>query len=366
MKLALAIQHFRGGVGGAEAIAVTVAGGLAARGHQVLVCAETGSGIPGLEFRQLPLAAVPAAVQAWGADVVLDWGLNIPADLHRLGGGTHAEFLEYALAASPVWWRWWKRLGYACLPKHRGTRSRERTLIQAPDTRFVAVSEFVAAQLRRAAAPREPQVSVILNGVDTQRFTPANRGRFREPLRQRLGLASHDVAFLFVAHNLQLKNFSLMKRVFEPLSLVFPDARLVVVGKRDPGIRAPWCVYAGAVADMEALYAACDALVHPTWYDACANVVLEAMASGLPVISSDRNGSAEVIEDWVNGRVLPVAGDAEEIAAAWLEAVTALVGAPALRHRQGQAARLTATAHGIDAYITALEAELRNCPRAHG
>jgi UDP-glucose:(heptosyl)LPS alpha-1,3-glucosyltransferase len=358
MKIALAIQHFRGGVGGAENIAVTVAAGLAARGHRMLVCAESGAAVPGIEFRQLPLAAVPAAAQAWGAEVVLDWGLNIPADVHRLGGGTHREFLNYALAASPVWLQWWKQLGYACLPKHRRTRAREQELILAPATRFIAVSEFVAAQLRRTAAPHDPAVSVILNGVDTQRFAPANRSKFRTSLRTRLGLATDDIAFLFVAHNLTLKNFFLLERVFHQLSLVFPDARLVVAGKRDPGIRAPWCVYAGASSSMEELYAGCDALLHPTWYDACANVVLEAMASGLPVVSSDRNGSAEAIQDGVSGRILPVAGDAVEIEAVWLEAVAALAGSKKLREQQGQAARTVAEAHGIEAYIAALEAEL--------
>jgi UDP-glucose:(heptosyl)LPS alpha-1,3-glucosyltransferase len=359
MKIVLAIQHFRGGVGGAENIAVTVASGLATRGHRMLVCAESGAAIPGIEFRQLPLAAVPAAARSWGADVVLDWGLNIPADLHRLGGGTHQEFLEYALAASPVWVRWWKRLGYAVMPKHRRTMARERELILSPATRFIAVSEFVAAQLRRTAAPHVPAVSVILNGADTRRFTPENQRKDREPVRARLGLATDDVAFLFVAHNLALKNFSLLERVFRQLALVFPDARLVIAGKRDPGLRAPWCIHAGVSSCMEELYAGCDVLLHPTWYDACANVVLEAMASGLPVVSSDRNGSAEAIQDGVSGRILPVAGNADDIEAIWLEAVAALAGSRDLSGQQGRAARVAMeTHHGMDAYISALETEL--------
>ncbi len=363
MKIALAIQHFRGGVGGAENIAATVVAGLVARGHRLLVCAESGAAIPGIEFRQLPLAAVPEAARSWGAEVVLDWGLNIPADVHRLGGGTHQEFQEYALAARPVWLRWWKRLGYAIMPKHRRIMACERALIEAPGTRFIAVSEFVAAQLRRTAAPLVPAVSVVLNGVDTQRFSPDNQGKFRASVRARLGLEPGDVAFLFVAHNLALKNFFLLERVFRQLSLVFPDARLVVAGKRNPGVRSAWCVYAGAGMNMEELYAGCDALLHPTWYDACANVVLEAMASGLPVVSSNRNGSAELLEDGVSGRVLPVDGDAEATEAAWLEAVAALAGSPALRQQQGRAARAAAVKQGIDAYVAAVEAELAKAIR---
>ena len=110
---------------------------------------------------------------------------------------------------------------------------------------------------------------------------------------------------------------------------------------------------------MEELYAGCDVLLHPTWFDACAIVVLEAMASGLPVVSSDRNGSAEAIQDGVSGRILPVAGNADDIEAIWLEAVAALAGSRDLRGQQGRAARVAMeTHHGMDAYISALETEL--------
>ena len=309
MKIALVVQHFRADVGGAENVAVMVAAGLVAHGHRLLVCAETGHGIPGVEFLQLALPTAPAAAKAWGAEIVFDWGLNVPADIHRLGGGTHREFLEYSLQAYPAWRRWWKRIGYAWQPKHRKALSRERSLLLEPGTRFIAVSEFVANQLRQATAPHKPDVHIILNGVDTQRFAPENRLRWRETVRQRLGLGHDDIAFLFAAHNLGLKNFRLMARVFASLSQRRPQLRLVVAGKHDPKIHAPWCVYAGDCKHMEELYAAMDGLVHPTWYDAFGSVVLEAMATGLPVLVSDRTGASEIVLHDVNGMVLPVAGD---------------------------------------------------------
>jgi UDP-glucose:(heptosyl)LPS alpha-1,3-glucosyltransferase len=67
-------------------------------------------------------------------------------------------------------------------------------------------------------------------------------------------------------------------------------------------------VFAGPVRDMDLIYPACDALVHPTYYDACSLVVLEALASGLPVITTTANGASMYLDD-SNGRVI-APGDA--------------------------------------------------------
>jgi UDP-glucose:(heptosyl)LPS alpha-1,3-glucosyltransferase len=107
--------------------------------------------------------------------------------------------------------------------------------------------------------------------------------------------------------------------------------------------------FVGFRRDLPAFYAAADALLLPTRYDAFANVCLEAAAAGLPVVTSGANGAAELFRD--AGLVVEDSDDVEGFAAA-LEALSE----PDLRRRLGEAARAVAAAHGWDAHVAALRA----------
>ncbi len=355
MKLALTIPHFSPATGGAEGFAVSVVRELARRGHELLVVAEDGNPMDGVKTVFGDLNSIGREGDAFGAELHIDWGLNVPAHIHRLGGGTHRQFLGHALQAYPGPWRVLKKLSYALSAKHRRTAQSERELITRPGARFVAVSEFVAEQLREAAAPSQPTIKVLHNGVDADRFAPERLKPLRGPCRRKLGLKDDDIAFLFVAHNLRLKNIALIKTVFRKLHKELPQAKLILLGKRDPNIRAPWFVYAGSTSSPEEYYAAADALLHPTYYDACANVVLEALASGLPVVSSDRNGSAEIMERGKQGYILPVTGDRRHAQTQWEEAVKKLTTDPSLLRNMSVAARQLALAHTLQAYVDHFE-----------
>jgi glycosyltransferase involved in cell wall biosynthesis len=114
---------------------------------------------------------------------------------------------------------------------------------------------------------------------------------------------------------------------------------------------------------MERVYAAGDLLVHPTFFDSFANVVLEAMSCGLPAVVSDCAGAAELI-DGRNGLVLPVASaDADD---RWAAALAALIADPARRAALGAAARVTASAHGYPAYVAQVEDYLTQAAAATG
>jgi UDP-glucose:(heptosyl)LPS alpha-1,3-glucosyltransferase len=228
-------------------------------------------------------------------------------------------------------------------------------LLSCPGTHVLAVSQFVARQVTRTVSLPQARLHVLHNGVDTERFSPERTAALRGPERTRLGLAPEDVAFLLVAHNLKLKGFDLLRQVFSAGAARNPSARLVLLGRRDPGCRAPWFRYAGSSPRPETAYAAADVLLHPTYYDACANVVLEALACGLPVVSSDRNGSAEVMTDGQEGFVLPVVGDRREVRERWLETIADLAGDPGRRRRLGDAARKRAETLTIGAYVDRFE-----------
>jgi UDP-glucose:(heptosyl)LPS alpha-1,3-glucosyltransferase len=74
--------------------------------------------------------------------------------------------------------------------------------------------------------------------------------------------------------------------------------------------------FLGAVTGMEAYYGAADVYVHPTFYDSCSLTVLEALASGLPVVTSKFNGASDAILSDEGGRVIDDPGDADELARA--------------------------------------------------
>ncbi len=171
----------------------------------------------------------------------------------------------------------------------------------------VANSWMVAADIMRSYPSIDPQrIRVIPNGVDINTFHPENRPKWRAEVRSRLGLSDDRVIILFLAHNFRLKGLNcLLEALKEPM----PSCFLLLVAGR--GKKAPYeqkalkagipVVFLGPVKRPEFLMSGVDILVHPTFYDPCANVCLEAMASGLPVVTTSWNGASELIKDGISG-----------------------------------------------------------------
>jgi UDP-glucose:(heptosyl)LPS alpha-1,3-glucosyltransferase len=106
--------------------------------------------------------------------------------------------------------------------------------------------------------------------------------------------------------------------------------------------------FAGAVADVERYYAAADLFALPTRFDPFANATLEAMASGLPVITSAQNGAAEVLTSGIDGLVLQRADDPAALAAAIRS-----LASEERRRAMGARARATALVHPWEGQIQA-------------
>ncbi len=357
MRLLLIIEDFSARTGGAEGFAVAVFRRLAERGHDVHVLTRAGGDpLPGITLH--PATSPDDATRfarELRPDVSVDWGLTAPADLHRLGGGVHAEFLRYnrLRRKGPMLLA---KLIEEQLPKHRRIIARELRLLDAPDTHVLAVSQFVAEQVRRVAALPDSKITVLRNGVDTERFRPPRDETERREAREQLGITPDQTVFLFVGHNLGLKNLDLIVGIFGRVAASVPGACLLVVGKRRPRRTCPQLHYLGTTACIEQVYRGADVLVHPTYYDACANAVLEALASGLPVVSSCCNGSAEIITPEIEGFVLPVAHRPRaEIQRIWLTALLRLGRNTRLRREMGRRARKLAELHSIDAYADRFE-----------
>jgi len=162
----------------------------------------------------------------------------------------------------------------------------------------IAISDRIARDLQHYYQISGP-IRVIPHGVDSARFTSTNRMRFRSVVRSELGIDDDRTVALYVG------DLTKAHTHLKSLAAAAPEIQLVVVtpsqGYRWSGKNV---YFLSPTTQIERYYAAADAFVFPTTYDAFGLVVLEAMASGLPVFVSDRAGASELINSAKDGFVL--------------------------------------------------------------
>lgn len=189
-----------------------------------------------------------------------------------------------------------------------------------------AVSEYVGRQIRdlRRDFPAD-RLRVVFNGVDIEPLPEDEAARQRDRLRRGWGSGSRRSVVLFAAHNFKLKGLR------ELLAAAATDAGraanwLLIVAGRDrvepyhslaESLALTERVkFVGAEVPMRSLFAAADLLAHPTWYDPCSRVVLEATRCGLPSVTTRFNGASEMLERFGVGAVLESPRDARGLALA--------------------------------------------------
>jgi len=199
-----------------------------------------------------------------------------------------------------------------------GTASGERYVrgFQKPMVRRADALLAVAEEHRRYLADVEgldgSKITVIHNGVDTSRYRP---GPPPDGLAQELGLSGSERIVIAVGSLKPLKGFDLLLRAAAGAFAGHEDARLVIVGEgaergslealsASLGIRDR-VVFTGVRKDVDDLLRLGDLLVLSSWTEAFPNAVLEAMATGLPVISTDVGSVREVVRDGENGVIVP-------------------------------------------------------------
>jgi UDP-glucose:(heptosyl)LPS alpha-1,3-glucosyltransferase len=208
---------------------------------------------------------------------------------------------------------------------------------------------MVREHFRHHYPPASDDVRVIPSAIDPERFIEHDRPRRRQECRAQWGLAPQDTVATFIAMNYRLKGLEpLLHAVALLIQQVGPARgfRLVVAGNpkfqryerlaRRLGI-AEHVRFVGYCGEPRNCYFAADFLVHPTFYDPCSLVVLEALACGLPVITSRSNGASELLSPPREGFVIEDPHDHARLA--WcLEQMLD----PARRAGCSQAARKTA------------------------
>lgn len=359
MKIALAIEHLDHRRGGAETYVHDFAAWLLEQGHAVQIVTQGAHAPPeGAELHTVAACDAEAFAQAvrrelsrLRPDVSMATGKALGMTVYQPHGGTvrGSQRQNAALRRSDVA-RGLKLLFNRLSPKHRAARRLEARQFADPRTHFVAISRMVLADMQTFYRLPAERITLVYNGVDLDRFRPDRLREHRSEVRRRLGLDEGATLLLAVAHNFKLKGLGELIAALGRLTGRTPaDVRLVVVGR---GRQGPYrrqarrlgvaerVIFAGGADDIAPFYGAADAFVHPTWYDPCSLVVLEALAAGLPTLTTRFNGAAELMDGRGAGPVL----EAPRPVARLAEALETLLDA-GRRADLGRAARAVAEEH---------------------
>ena len=361
LKIGLVLERFDPDCGGLEHWTWQFARSLAERGHEVHVVAfefrsdAEQQGIVPHQVAQLKsrieraetLGATAAALQL---DVVHDMGIGWHADIIHPHGGSTAALWEHNLLRIPKWRqiRFWRERRYRQLAEVERRQHTQSSAI------IVAVSRMVQRHFETLHGVPAGRIRVIPNGVDVRKFTPECRNQFREATRKELGIGD-EIVFLMLAHNLLLKNADALLRAAARLVNAGARVRVIMAGgkrqekfiKLAETLGISRVVSFLGVVDALHFYSAAEVFVHPTWYDPCSLVTLEAAACGLPVITSRLNGASELMTDGVDGFILDDPADVSALAEKMQELLD-----PAKREAMGTAGRRMAMSHTFEQQTT--------------
>jgi glycosyltransferase involved in cell wall biosynthesis len=203
------------------------------------------------------------------------------------------------------------------------------------DTVFVNSEQYRKCWIDRGFAPEK--LKILPRGLDTDLFHPARRDR---SYWQRFGANGSNVRLLYVGRISREKDLDVLTAAYDKVREAGQPVQLFIVGhgpySEALAAASPNAVFPGYLTGepLATAYASADIFVFPSTTDTFGNVIIEAQASGLPVIVSDLGGPKELVEDGVNGLVTK-ARDVEDVA----RAITLLVGDQKMRARMGEKAR---------------------------
>lgn len=361
MRIGLVIDRFDPRRGGAEQWTFQHAQQLLARGHEVHVISREIGGLaaelPVVAHRLGSASSAMAKAEAverelsrLNLDVVLDSGLDWHGQILLSHDGSRIALWEQKLRMLPPFLRPFKRLLMKTLPRYTNSRRLMERQFGDPSRIIVALSEMCAHDFQRYHGVSPDRIRLIYNGVDCRRFSPDSCSRHRAAIREELGIAGDEIAFVFVGHNYRLKGLATAIRAVERLAADGGRARLVAVGGKGRAgsmrlspEQSRLVAFVGSVGDTVPYYAAADAFVLPTFYDPCSLSVLEAAACGLPCVTTRFNGAGELLHEGVEGFVCDDPADDRQLA----NRMRTLLD-PAIRRRMSEAARQLALEHTLE------------------
>ncbi|QSH42172.1 glycosyltransferase family 4 protein [Lentisphaerota bacterium ZTH] len=316
MKIALIRKKYLPGRGGAEKVAERFVTSFLQKGHEITVFSEVFNAdeADNLHWVKVPRGTGLSKTSSFHRhvqnclnkdnlrerfDIVYSLCRTFPVDIFRITEQLHVE---------------WLPLGYSCLarfnPRHRSILKLEKRTFNPENTGLViANSKLIKKQLIKHYKYPKDRIKVVYNGINHKLFYPASPEEKLEA-RKKLHITDRFVC-MFAAGNFKIKGLG---EAIKAISKVSPDVRrkitLLVVGgdKPQPFLKMAEklgvtenLVFAGRQKNMREYFIASDLFLYPSHYETFGNVVLEACACGVPVVTTRQIGAAEVIKENSNG-----------------------------------------------------------------
>ena len=347
--------------GGAESFSQGLLDQLVLQGHEVHIHAISWEGITpgrGIYFHRVPAVtgnsffrdltfalASGRQVSKGQYDIIQSHDKTLHQDIYRAGDGCHSEWLRQR----------WRRTGIAGRlsmlfnPYHWLILSLERSIFRKHRYRkIIAISDLVKRNIMEHYHVPAEDIVVIYNGIDLDRFHPGNRERFRDEVRRQYEIPETARVFLFVGSGFERKG---VRYLVEAAEMLDAPVTLLIVGKGSGEkfrniINRQRVIFCGPQKKIERYYAAADAFVFPTIYEPFGNVHLEALASGLPVVTTRNSGASEVIEEGKGGFVVQEPEDRAAISGSMKKLLDA-----DLLHAMGEEARKTAEKFTTERFV---------------
>ena len=300
--------------GGAEAYLKRLGQGIAGRGHEANLIST-----PDWPESEWPFGSI-TRLQATSpigfadelekfrpqsrCDLMVSFERVWQCDVYRAGDGVHQAWLNRRRKFEMPLQRFVRGINR----KHQDILKLENALFgKSGARRVIANSEMVKREIVELYGYATDKIDIVRTGVplDKFRFDPD----FREKSRAELKLKASDIALLFAGSGWERKGLRFAIEAFEICRN--RKLRMIVAGRGDQRGYRPKRFFTeepvrflGEIADIRPIYAAADIFILPTIYDPFSNACLEAIAAGLPVITTRDNGFSEIIEDAVHGSIV--------------------------------------------------------------
>ena len=244
-----------------------------------------------------------------GWDVLFSLERVWASDVYRAGDGVHSAWLDRRAQFEPAWRGWFRKFQR----KHREIIELECALFTGGARRVIANSQMVKDEIIRLYGTPAEHVHVIHNGVPIHSAEPGAR----EKVRAELGLAPTEYVALFAGTGWDRKG---LRHAVAALNALKIPITLLVAGRGGRGEQralppSDRVRFLGALPGekLRAVLAAADVFILPTIYDPFSNACIEALAAGLPVITTTANGFAEIIAHGEEGHAV-APGDTRALA----------------------------------------------------
>ncbi|MDI1471026.1 MAG: glycosyltransferase family 4 protein [Thermodesulfovibrio sp.] len=324
MKIAFIKRNFSYH-GGAEKYLASLIDFLKKENHEIHIFSNKWLKDKRINFHKVKILPFGSFLKAWSFnrnlkinlkeyDCVVSFERTNSQHIYRAGEGCHRKWLEIRKQTEPFY----KKISFKINPLHIYYLRLEKEIFEKTPL-IIANSEMVKNEIIENYKISPEKIIVVYNGVDLSRFSSENRKKFAQ-FKKDMKLSEGEKILLFLGSGFKRKG---LETLIKALPYVNENVKLLIIGKGNPkeylnmakksGIYRK-ILFLGPQREIEKFYAISDLFVLPTLYDPFSNATLEAMASGIPVITTKNNGVAELIEDGSEGYVLKDLLNPQELA----------------------------------------------------